>query len=452
MSVSIPRTAVRWAAQHGIARVLVARGLRRGEPQAQLIGDPAVRLDPYPVHAAVRARGPLVPAMFGQLSATHAVVGHVLRSSDFGVLRDGSDLPAWLRSTLRWSGEGAPSHPMEPPSLLAVDPPEHTRYRRLVSSVFTARAIAGLRDQVQAVADRLLDELVARDEPVVDLVEHYAARLPLVVIADILDIPADEHDRVLELGGRTAASLDLGIGFRGYHDSQRALAQFDELIDRHLTRLRAEPGDDLLSRLVTASDGGEQLTQRELRSLAGLLLAAGFETTVNLLGSGTRLLLEHPDQLAVLRADESLWPNAVEELLRLESPAQVTSRTALRDTEVAGVPVPRHTRVVCFLGGANRDPDAFERPDEVDVRRPNAAEHLAFSAGRHFCLGAALARLEGEIGLRSLLTRFPDLALAPGAVRRPTRVLRGWAALPVRLGSTRPASSSPSGTAPPGTS
>jgi len=154
----------------------------------------------------------------------------------------------------------------------------------------------------------------------------------------------------------------------------------------------------------------------------------------------------------VLRADESLWPNAVEELLRLESPAQVTSRTALRDTEVAGVPVPRHTRVVCFLGGANRDPDAFERPDEVDVRRPNAAEHLAFSAGRHFCLGAALARLEGEIGLRSLLTRFPDLALAPGAVRRPTRVLRGWAALPVRLGSTRPASSSPSGTAPPGTS
>ena len=428
----VPRTAVQWAVRHGIARVLVARGVRIGDLQARLIGDPSVREDPYRLHAELRARGALVRGRLSHVTASHPVAREVLRSSSFGVLRDGSDLPPRLAAVLRWSSRGNPAHPIEPPSLLAVDGAEHTRYRRLVSSVFTARAIGRLRGQVQAVAAGLLDELAAG--PVqVDLVDAYASRLPLAVIADILGVPPEEHAQVLDFGNRVVAGLDAALGYREYLHVRRGLVDFEHWVGRHLDRLRRRPGDDLLSQLVTAREGTEQLTERELRSLAGLLLAAGFETTVNLLGSGTRLLLEHPDQLGLLRADDGLWGNAVDELLRLEAPVQVTDRIALTDTELAGHQLPRHTRVVVVLGGANRDPAVFDDPDVLDVRRPNAAEHLSFSAGRHFCLGAALAGLEGEIGLRSLFGRFPDLALAPGATRRGTRVLRGWESLPVRL-------------------
>jgi cytochrome P450 len=168
--------------------------------------------------------------------------------------------------------------------------------------------------------------------------------------------------------------------------------------------------------------------------VAGLVLAAGFETTVNLLGSGTVLLLEHPDQLARLREDPSLWSNAVDEVLRYESPVQLTARFALRSTTLAGRTVPRGGLVVTMLGGGNRDPEVFADPDAFDVGRENARDHLSFSGGRHFCLGAALARLEGEVGLRTLFDRFPELALAPGARRTRTRVLRGWEHLPVTTG------------------
>ena len=181
---------------------------------------------------------------------------------------------------------------------------------------------------------------------------------------------------------------------------------------------------------------------RALRATAGLLLAAGFETTVNLLGSGVHLLLGNPAQLAALRAEPALWGNAVEEALRVESPVQIVSRVAQRDTTVNaarsaatadGQAVRRGERVVVLVGAANRDPGVFDDPERFDVRRANARDHLAFSGGRHFCVGAALARLEGEIGLRSLFERFPDLALAPGGRRTSTRVLRGWEHLPVRL-------------------
>jgi len=189
---------------------------------------------------------------------------------------------------------------------------------------------------------------------------------------------------------------------------------------------------------VTVEEEGQRLNEGELRATAGLLLAAGFETTVNLLGSGTELLLRHPAQLAVLREHPALWSNAVEEVLRFESPVQVTARVAQRDTAVLGVPVRAGRMVATMLSGVNRDPAVFTDPHRFDVRRANAREHLSFSAGRHFCLGAALARIEGEVGLRSLFERFPDLALAPGAQRRATRVLRGWRQLPVLLGEHEP--------------
>ncbi|NBP85024.1 MAG: cytochrome P450, partial [Mycobacteriaceae bacterium] len=201
----------------------------------------------------------------------------------------------------------------------------------------------------------------------------------------------------------------------------------------HLAALRESPGDNLMSRLIEASEDGVRLDQTELRGVAGLVLAAGFETTVNLLGNGIRLLLSHPDQLAELEAEPALWPNAVEEILRLDSPVLLTGRVARTDTEVAGTPVARGEIVIIHLGGANRDPAVFADPHRFDVRRDNAGKHLAFSGGRHFCLGAALARMEGEVGLRSFFDRFPHAQIAGAGVRRDTRVLRGWARLPVRL-------------------
>lgn len=189
-----------------------------------------------------------------------------------------------------------------------------------------------------------------------------------------------------------------------------------------------------MSQLIEANDDGTRLDDSELLATAGLVLAAGFETTVNLLGNGIELLLRHPDQLDVLREQPEVWPNAVEEILRLESPVQLTARIALADNEIAGHTIRAGDSVVLYLAGANRDPDVFPNPHAFDVTRDNAGRHLSFSGGRHFCLGAALARSEGAVGLRTFFDRYPDPTLAAGGRRRDTRVLRGWATLPVDLG------------------
>jgi hypothetical protein len=229
--------------------------------------------------------------------------------------------------------------------------------------------------------------------------------------------------------------LDFGLSWRQFQTVQHGLIGFNYWLERHLDSLRRNPGDNLMSQLIVASEDGVRLDETELRGVAGLVLAAGFETTVNLLGNGIRMLINAPDQLAILRDDPSLWPNAVEEILRLDSPVQLTGRVARDDTVVAGTPVKRGEFVVIYLAAASRDPAVFDDPHRFDVRRPNAGRHLAFSGGRHFCLGAALARMEGEVGLRSFFTRFPDAQLAGEGSRRDTRVLRGWARLPVRLGA-----------------
>jgi cytochrome P450 len=207
----------------------------------------------------------------------------------------------------------------------------------------------------------------------------------------------------------------------------------------HLANLRRNPGDDLLSQLISATEDGAGLSERELQATAGLVLAAGFETTVNLLGNGIKMLLDHPDQLAKLRERPELWPTAVEEILRLDSPVQMSARVARKDVEVAGMPIRRGELTVIHLAGANRDPKVFDDPHRFDVERDNAGKHLSFSGGRHFCLGAALARAEGEVGLRTFFERFPDARLAGAASRRDTRVLRGWSTLPITLGTARAA-------------
>jgi cytochrome P450 len=192
-----------------------------------------------------------------------------------------------------------------------------------------------------------------------------------------------------------------------------------------------------MSQIIQASDEGAHLNDEELLATAGLVLAAGFETTVNLLGNGIRMLLDKPEHLATLAARPELWPNAVEEILRLESPVQLSARVAGKDTDIAGTLVRRGEMVIIYLAGANRDPTVFDDPHRFDIERENPGKHLSFSGGRHFCLGAALARAEGEVGLRTFFERYPDARLAGGGSRRDTRVLRGWSSLPITLGKAR---------------
>lgn len=423
-----------WAATHGIVRATATRAARRGDPQARLLADPTVSADPVPFYRELRAIGPVVRARMTYLTVDHSVAYELLRSDDFETITYGSSLPAPLR-WLEQRTRPDTLHPLLPPSLLVVEPPDHTRYRKTVSSVFTSRAVAALEGGVEETACALLDELAAQTG-VADVVELYCSRLPVTIISEMLGVPEADRGKILEFGELAAPSLDFGLSWEQYRRVQEGLEGFGDWLVTHLATLRANPGDNLMSQLIEASADGVRLDQTELRGIAGLVLAAGFETTVNLLGNGIRLLLSHPDQLDILRADPDLWAGAVDEILRFDSPVQLTARRARVDAELAGTHVRQGETVVIHLAGANRDPAVFDDPDRFDVRRPNAARHLAFSGGRHFCLGAALARKEGEVGLRSFFDRFPDAALAGEGRRRETRVLRGWSQLPVRLGSS----------------
>ncbi len=408
-------------------RGLLRLSVRSGDLIARAVGDPALGDDPFAVYDAVRAHGPIARGRGISATASHSAANAVLRSEAFGVAAGHGELSPWARRMLDFVAEPGALGPLSPPSLLAIDPPEHTRYRRLVARVFTPRAIAALAPRVTRVAEELLDGLPDR----FDLVERYAARLPVAVISDILGVPADMRDRVLRCGDGIAVMLDPGLSWRQYRTATRALRELSEWFDDHIARLRRDPGDDLLSNLARL-DGADRLTDVEMRATGLLVLGAGFETTVNLIGNAVALLEAHPDQLAVA-LEQDLWPGVVEETLRYDSSVQFTLRQAYTDTEVAGTPVTTGTGIVVMIGGANRDPAVFAEPHRFDVTRGNAAEHLAFSGGVHYCLGASLARQEAMIALRALYTRFPGLRLGTTSVRRETRVLRGYRNLPAAV-------------------
>jgi cytochrome P450 len=425
------RQVFRWGVRHGLIRWSSARGARAGEVAAALMVDPAYALEPFPHYETIRAKGPVYDNGFALSTVSHAVTTAVLRSPDFGVMGGfGGNVPRWLLLAQAIGGSG-PLGPVEPPSMLAVDQPDHTRYRKLVSRAFTAKAVARLRGRTEEIADELLTALERRRD--VDLMTEYASLLPATVIAEMLGAPVSMSRQFLAWGAEAARSLDAGLSFRDFRRSERGLLALQTWMEGHFAHLRAEPGDNILSTLVHAHDADGTLRQDELTSTAMLLLAAGFETTVNLIGNGTALLVEHPEQRERLRDEPALWPNAVDEVLRFDSPVQRTGRIAQRHTQVAGVPVPAGKPVMTLLGGANRDPAVFADPQRFDVGRSNAGDHLAFSSGIHYCLGAGLARMEGEVGLRALFGRFPDLAFAGTPRRRATRVLRGYDAMPARL-------------------
>ncbi len=427
-----------WFAMHGFVRGVASIGMRLGDLQARLIADPTVATDLVSFYEQLRALGPLVKGRVNYLTADHALAHELLRSDDFRVVNMGSNLPAPLRWLERRTSDNL-LHPLRAPSLLAVEPPDHTRYRKTVSAVFTPRAVAALREGVEQTATKLLDQL-AGQSGVVDVVGRYCSQLPVAIISDILGVPERDRPRVLEFGELAAPSLDIGLPWRQYRRVQEGIAGFNFWLAGHLNELRRTPGDDLMSQLIHTAEKGSaetHLDPHELQGIAGLVLAAGFETTVNLLGNGIRMLLDNPEHLETLRRRPELWPNAVEEILRLESPVQLTARVARRDTEVAGTLIKDGELVVIYLAAANRDPSVFPDPHRFDIERSNAGRHLAFSGGRHFCLGAALARAEGEVGLRTFFDRFPQARAAGTGSRRDTRVLRGWSTLPVALGPAR---------------
>lgn len=424
---------IHWFALHGWLRGLAAIGRRRGDPQARMIADPAVRADPIPFIDELRSRGRMVKSRVGYITVDYEIAHELLRSEDFRVTEIGANLPKSLVWVQKKTHTGL-LHPLEPPSLLSVEPPEHTRYRKLVSSVFTTRAITALRDRVEETAKVLLDDL-ADQTGVVDIVDRYCSQLPVTVIGDILGVPDEDRPRILMFGELGAPALDVGLSWQRYRQVNRGIVGFNTWLADHIEQLRRNPGDDLLSQLTQAADEGGRLNDRELLATAGLVLAAGFETTVNLLGNGIKMLLENPQHLETLAKRPELWPNAVEEILRLDSPVQMTARLARRDVEIAGATIQRDDLVVIYLAGANRDPAVFDDPHRFDIERENANKHLSFSSGRHFCLGAALARAEGEVGLRAFFDRYPGARLAGSGTRRETRVLRGWASLPLTLGS-----------------
>ncbi|MDG4663246.1 cytochrome P450 [Mycobacterium sp. 236(2023)] len=441
MAVDLLRQRIRWMALHGVIRGLSKFAAKRDrDPQARLIADPEARNDPARFADELRGDDSVIRCRAVLLTVDHQAANEILRSEDFRVSSLGAGLPA----PLRWVNEKLHPgllHPIEPPSLLSIEPPDHTRCRKLVSSVFTTRAVTALRDRVQQTADALLDDLES-ESGVVDVVERYCSQLPVAVISDILGVPESDRKHILHFGELGAPSLDIGLSWRQFRQVHEGIVGFNAWLGGHLEELRRNPGNDLMSQLILASqasDEAAQLTDRELQATAGLVLAAGFETTVNLLGNGIRMLLDTPEHLETLAERPELWPNAVEEILRLDSPVQMSARFSRRDAVVAGTPVQRGELVIVHLAGANRDPKVFTDPHRFDIERDNAGKHLSFSGGRHFCLGAALARAEGEVGLRTFFERYPGARLAGEGSRRDTRVLRGWSTLPITLGKARAA-------------
>ncbi|MFD8985060.1 cytochrome P450 [Streptomyces sp. NPDC059564] len=389
--------------------------------------DPAFVADPFPLYRQLLEDAPVRRAVIaGGLDAwlvsryddALAALSDPRLSSD---VRDATDtrLLNQLRDTQRESMLS---------TMLRSDPPDHTRLRRLVSKAFTARRVAEMRPRIQSITDRLLDAIVPAGHT--DLVADFALPLPVTVISELLGVPVDDRhdfqrwtDRIVMRGAKLP---DVAVVSEAW---QHMRAYVTELIRAK----RAHPGDDLLSGLITARDEEQRLNEDELIAMVFLLLAAGYITTVNLIGGGIATLLAHPDQLDLLRSDPELLPDAIEEFLRYDGPVSPgIARFAREDVEIAGVTIPRGATVLIASAIADRDPARFPDPDLLDITRQDNA-HLAFGHGIHYCLGAPLARLEGQIAIGAALRRLPGLALAvpPEEIRWRPGGLRGPESLPV---------------------
>jgi cytochrome P450 len=380
---------------------------------------PEVRGDPWPHYARLREAEPVHRRPSGDWFLT--------RYADCqGVLADPrcSSNPAHEATP----SEGSPARQAGSNLLLFLDPPDHTRLRKLVSKAFTPRRVEALRPRITELVDSLLDEVAG--ERTFDVLNALGYPLPVIVICELMGVPAGDRDDLKEWSTAASRLLDPDVEGdtleHGLLGAMGLAGYFDQLFEER----RRSPRDDLVSGLVAAEEEGDRLTADELRAITVLLFIAGHETTMNLIGNGTYALLQNPDQLALVRDDPGVARPAMEELLRYDGPVHVTARVPLEDIEVGGTPIPAGQRMVVALGAANRDPAQFPDPDRLDVTRDDN-RHLTFSHGIHFCLGASLARIEGQVAIPRLLQRFPDLELAAEPTYREHLVLRGLTELQV---------------------
>ena len=386
--------------------------------------------DPYPQYAAVRGGAPAGRHPLGfWLLTCYDDVSWLLRAGLSVEDRNVATSPLLQRREQLYGEEAARPRV----AMLYRDPPDHTRLRRLVSKAFTPRAVQALRPRITALVDSMLD--AAERESRVDLVDALAFPLPFAVIAEMLGTPPADHERIRQLTGTVVRSLEPVVDPAVASAITAADSELRTIAADMIAWKRANPADDLLTALIDAEDDGDVLDDEELIAQTLLLYIAGHETTVNLIAGGTLALLRHPVQLALLRDDPALITNAVEELLRYDSPVQASRRITTEPVSISGVTIPAGAFVMASLGSANRD-EGFWGPDAAELRlsRGNARQHVSFGGGPHHCLGASLARLEASIALAQLAARFPGLAL-DGQVAWNGRInLRGPAHLPVSLG------------------
>jgi cytochrome P450 len=383
--------------------------------------------DPHSVHARLRAQRPVTPVVLPGGTGAWLITGYAEARAALADPRLSKHMPGW--------------HP-EPDSIIASldqhmlnsDPPDHERLRKLVNKAFTARRVERLRPRITAITARLLEDMPAHGgrkvQPEVDLLASFAFPLPITVICELLGIPVGDRD---DFRAWSATIVSNAVAPEVFQAHATAMVRYFMAL---LAAKRREPGDDLLSALIAARDEEDSLSENELVSMAFLLLVAGHETTVNLIASGVLALLLNPAELARLLAEPALINGAVEELLRYVSPVNHTTfRCAAEPVEIGGVRISRCDPVLIALSGANRDPARFGDPDRLDLGRDSAG-HLAFGHGIHYCLGAPLARLEAEIAISALLTRFGSISLAVPAASlrwRPSTLIHGLESLPVRL-------------------
>ncbi|MDB1089997.1 cytochrome P450 [Streptomyces sp. ACA25] len=401
--------------QAAIVQEFLRKAAERGDPYAKILFIPD---DPYPLYEEVRARGKLYKSEAGiWTTASHGVANRVLRDKRFGVRRaDGTKAPEFM--------------PFDN-SMLGLDPPDHTRLRKLTVPSLNPRRLAHWRPHVERFTDELIDDMLAgRNE--VNFMRAFAQQLPLRVIGDLVGIPPHHRRTFFRLSRRMAYLLDGVATVELAGDVQAAIREmtvmFHDIIEEH----RADPRDDLISELLPAVDDG-RLSMEEMVPLCMFLPLAGTETTVNLIGNALKMLLEHPEQREMLTDDPSLAPAVIRETLRHETPVQQYRRIAHTDIELEGQLITAGGELAICAGGANRDPEVYPDPERFDITRDPGPDNLSFSAGIHFCLGAALARMEAEIALAAITTRLPGIRRVGPVRRRGSFIIRGMLQFPVAL-------------------
>lgn len=374
--------------------------------------------DPYPLYDQVRARGPVsaLRASGYYTSATHRVCKAALKSRAMGT--------AGRESPGRDSGEFDLS-------LLEMNPPEHTRLRRVAAPAFTPRRMASYETGIEKTVQRLVED--AERQGTFDLQRTLSAPLPISVISDLLGVPDADSDTFTRYGTALGTALDGITSLRHAREALGAKYALEEMFARLIDERVGDPRDDMVS--ILAAEQGQAIRPEEMLPLCQLLLVAGFETTVNLIGNAVHQLMLHPDQWRLLTETPALAGQVVEETLRYDPPIQFTSRVALDDIEIEGHAFREGDWLVTCLAGANRDPDAFPNPNEFDITRTDNTDHLAFSSGIHYCIGSPLARLEAEVALRTLAERLPGLRLAGKVPIRKSTTVRGVVRLPLAVGA-----------------